>query len=77
MLSVPTHATIHCPFADAEVLEPTNRAIHDRMTTILEPRDCAAYLEPSDRPPVHLLRVLPGDEIVPRWQNNPISPIGK
>jgi len=35
--------------------------IHDRMTTFLEPRDYAEYLEPTKRPPVHLLRVLDAD----------------
>ncbi len=35
--------------------------IHDRMTTFLEPRDYAEYLEPSERPPLHLLRVVPAD----------------
>lgn len=28
------------------------------MTTFLKPRDYAEYLEPRERPPVHLLRVL-------------------
>jgi putative SOS response-associated peptidase YedK len=35
--------------------------IHDRMTTILEPRDYAEYLAPAERLPVHLLRILPAD----------------
>ncbi len=35
--------------------------IHDRMTTFLEPRDYAEYLEPTERPPVHLLRVFDAD----------------
>jgi len=35
--------------------------IHDRMTTFLEPRDYTEYLEPSERPPVHLLRVFDAD----------------
>ena len=35
--------------------------IHHRMTTFLEPRDYAEYLEPTERPPVHLLRVLEAD----------------
>jgi putative SOS response-associated peptidase YedK len=35
--------------------------IHDRMTTFLEPRDYAEYLEPAERPPVHLLRVFDAD----------------
>lgn len=42
-----------------ELMQP----IHDRMTTFLEPRDYAEYLEPSDRPPVHLLRIIPSDEM--------------
>jgi putative SOS response-associated peptidase YedK len=37
-----------------ELVQP----IHDRMTTILEPRDYAEYLEASERPPLHLLRIL-------------------
>jgi len=39
------------------------QSIHDRMTTFLEPRDYAEYLEASDRPPIHLLRILPADEM--------------
>lgn len=42
-----------------ELMQP----IHNRMTTFLEPRDYAEYLEPSNRPPVHLLRILPSDEM--------------
>lgn len=42
-----------------ELMQP----IHDRMTTFLEPRGYAEYLEPSDRPPVHLLRIIPSDEM--------------
>ena len=42
-----------------ELMQP----IHDRMTTFLEPRDYAEYLEPSDRPPLHLLRIFPADEM--------------
>jgi len=38
-------------------------AIHDRMTTFLEPRDYAEYLAPGERPPVHLLRILPVNEM--------------
>ncbi len=40
-----------------ELVQP----IHDRMTTFLEPRDYAEYLEPTERPPVHLLRVFDAD----------------
>lgn len=42
-----------------ELMQP----IHDRMTTFLEPRDYAEYLEPSDRPPLHLLRILPSENM--------------
>jgi putative SOS response-associated peptidase YedK len=37
--------------------------IHDRMTTFLEPRDYAQYLETSERLPIHLLRILPANEM--------------
>lgn len=37
--------------------------VHDRQPVILEPRDYAEWLTTSDRPPVHLLRILPADEM--------------
>jgi putative SOS response-associated peptidase YedK len=37
--------------------------IHNRMTTFLEPRDYAAYLEDAARPPIHLLRILPSESM--------------
>ena len=37
--------------------------VHDRQPVILEPRDYTEWLSPSDRPPVHLLRILPADEM--------------
>lgn len=37
--------------------------VHDRMTTFLEPRDYAEYLAASERPPLHLVRILPADEM--------------
>jgi putative SOS response-associated peptidase YedK len=37
--------------------------IHDRMTTFVEPRDYDEYLAPSERPPVHLLRILPAEKM--------------
>jgi putative SOS response-associated peptidase YedK len=37
--------------------------IHDRMTTFLLPKDYAEYLEPTERPPVHLLRILPAEQM--------------
>ena len=39
------------------------RPIHPRMTTFVEPRDYPEYLAPAERPPVHLLRILPADEM--------------
>ena len=33
--------------------------IHNRMTTFIEPRDYDEYLAPAERPPLHLLRILP------------------
>jgi len=38
-----------------ELIKP----IHHRMTTIVEPRDYSEYLSSTDRPPLHLLRILP------------------
>jgi putative SOS response-associated peptidase YedK len=37
--------------------------IHPRMTTFLEPRDYRGYLELVERPPSHLLRVLPAERM--------------
>ncbi len=37
--------------------------IHKRMTTFLEPRDYEEYLAPAERPPVHLLRILPAEKM--------------
>jgi putative SOS response-associated peptidase YedK len=42
-----------------ELIQP----IHNRMTSILEPRDYAEYLAPAQRPPMHLLRILPAEEM--------------
>jgi hypothetical protein len=33
------------------------------MTTFLMPRDYEEYLAPAERPPVHLLRILPANEM--------------
>jgi hypothetical protein len=33
------------------------------MTTFLRPRDYAEYLAPAERPPLHLLRIFPADEM--------------
>lgn len=40
--------------------------IHERMTTILQPRDYAEYLASTPRPPTHLLRILPVEEMTAR-----------
>lgn len=45
--------------APNELMQP----IHPRMTTFLEPRDYAEYLTPAERPPLHLLRILPADQM--------------
>jgi putative SOS response-associated peptidase YedK len=56
--------------------------IHDRMTTFLEPRDYAEYVAPSERPPLHLQRILPSEEmhatIVEKSNitNQQVSPFG-
>jgi putative SOS response-associated peptidase YedK len=45
--------------------EPNERMsdVHDRQPVVLDPRDYAEWLSTSDRPPVHLLRILPADEM--------------
>ena len=45
--------------APNELVKP----IHDRMTTFLKRRDYAEYLKLSERPPFHLLRILPADDM--------------
>ena len=42
-----------------ELMQP----IHDRLTTILDPRDYEEYLAPAQRLPTHLLRVMPSEEM--------------
>lgn len=37
--------------------------IHDRQPTILWPHDYAEYLSEDERPPTHLLRILPENEM--------------
>jgi putative SOS response-associated peptidase YedK len=43
--------------------------IHERQAVILEPREYAEWLEETERPPLHLLRVFPEDDFV-------IDPLG-
>jgi len=40
--------------------------VHKRQPTILEPRDYREYLAEDNRPPLHLLRILPDDEMESR-----------
>jgi putative SOS response-associated peptidase YedK len=48
--------------------------IHDRMTTFLEPRDYEEYLASAERPPVHLLRILPAEKMQARLMSaDPIT----
>jgi putative SOS response-associated peptidase YedK len=42
-----------------EVMSP----IHNRLATILEPNEYSAYLASSERPPLHLLRILEPDKL--------------
>jgi putative SOS response-associated peptidase YedK len=56
-----------------ELMQP----IHDRMTTFLEPQDYEEYLAPSERPPVHLLRILPSSKMKVRLVTQPPSAISK
>jgi putative SOS response-associated peptidase YedK len=37
--------------------------IRNRQPVILEPREYAEWLEESERPPVHLLRILPEEDM--------------
>jgi putative SOS response-associated peptidase YedK len=47
--------------------------IHERMT-FLEPRDYEGYLGPTERAPVHLLRILPAEKMkVQLIENSPIA----
>ncbi len=39
------------------------RPIHDREPVIIDPRDYAEYLTLQERPPTHLLRILPEKEL--------------
>lgn len=37
--------------------------VHKRLATVLEPRDYTEYLAFAERPPIHLLRILPSNEL--------------
>jgi putative SOS response-associated peptidase YedK len=44
--------------------------IHNRQAIILEPREYAEWLNENERPPLHLLRILPDEDLV----IDPINP---
>jgi putative SOS response-associated peptidase YedK len=41
----------------------TMAPVHNRQPAILAPRDYQEYLENAERPPIHLLRIFPDDEM--------------
>jgi putative SOS response-associated peptidase YedK len=47
--------------------------IHDRQAVILEPQEYAEWLAENERPPLHLLRILPDEDL----QIDPLSPSSK
>jgi len=54
----------------SELVQP----IHDRMTTFLQPRDYEEYLASAERPPIHLLRILPAGKMRARLiETTPIT----
>jgi len=38
--------------------------IHDRQPVILEPREYSEWLNEDERPPIHLLRIMPEEDLV-------------
>ena len=48
--------------------------IHDRQAVILEPREYAEWLAESERPPLHLLRILPEEDLVIDPLETPAKP---
>jgi len=43
--------------------------VKDRQPLILEPREYGEYLAETERPPVHLFRVLPAEDLRRVWLN--------
>ena len=39
------------------------QALHNRQPVILDPAEYEEWLSPTDRPPVHLLRILPDERM--------------
>jgi putative SOS response-associated peptidase YedK len=52
----------------------TMEGIHDRQPVVIEPRDFEEWLSLSERPPVHLLRVLPEQAITLTPVSAPVQP---
>jgi hypothetical protein len=50
-------------------------AIHNRQQVVLEPREYEEWLEENERPPLHLLRILPDEHLVIDPLN--AAPMGK
>ena len=48
--------------------------IHIRQPIILEPNEFEEWLSPSERPPVHLLRVMPEEEMRMTLLNPELQP---
>jgi len=48
--------------------------IHNRQPSILEPREYAEWLAESERPPVHLLRILPDEDMTVTEVEAPTKP---
>ena len=49
------------------------RTLHNRQPVILEPSEYTAWLAPSERPPLHLLRIFPKEKL----EAHPVAPILK
>jgi putative SOS response-associated peptidase YedK len=50
--------------------------IHNRQAVILEPREYAEWLAESERPPIHLLRILPDEDMTIAEVEPPKKPDG-
>jgi putative SOS response-associated peptidase YedK len=48
--------------------------IHNRQPVILKPSDYAEWLEESDRPPLHLLRIFPDEDLEVNPMEPPVKP---
>jgi putative SOS response-associated peptidase YedK len=50
------------------------QSIHPRLTTVVDPRDYDEYLASAERPPVHLLRVMPAEKMRATRVEEPNAP---